>query len=226
MKPAKKPETKAEMVAYLRDHFRYHTMNACNQSTSYAANVKLHRLTFPSKAIEDAAWKIVCSDTPWWRDSGIKHILESFELRHNYTWQIGTNGRSGGYLVLYQGFCEPSGYKSICEECGQLNFREATTEHNECGRCHAHARLNFPKPHMKHGVWPGKPTDMHEDFESWDMSSLRSRTTLVWDFDNTVEQCLQALIAYCRTHRVRKKTVMVPQEVEFCEEVAACGSDS
>jgi hypothetical protein len=29
------------MVDFLTKHFRYHTMNACNRSTSYAHNIKL-----------------------------------------------------------------------------------------------------------------------------------------------------------------------------------------
>jgi len=28
--------TKEEMIAFLRDHFRYYTMNSWNRSTSYA----------------------------------------------------------------------------------------------------------------------------------------------------------------------------------------------
>jgi len=36
---------------------------------------------------------------------------------------IGSNGRSGGYLVLYQGEYYDPGYKSRCRACGQLNYQ-------------------------------------------------------------------------------------------------------
>lgn len=41
-------------------------------------------------------------------------MIEDFNEEHNFQWQTGTNGRSGGYLVLYQGGTKPSGYKSFC----------------------------------------------------------------------------------------------------------------
>lgn len=44
------------------------------------------------------------------------------------------NGRSGGYLVLYQGELKPSGYKSYCPRCGQKNYQEATASNNTCRR--------------------------------------------------------------------------------------------
>ena len=51
----------------------------------------------------------------------LKELMDNFAAEHNYRWQVGMNGRSGGYLVLYQGEITPSGYKSFCTSCGQLN---------------------------------------------------------------------------------------------------------
>ena len=53
----------------------------------------------------------------------LKELMDAFAAEHNYRWQVGMNGRSGGYLVLYQGEIKPSGYKSFCTACGQLNYR-------------------------------------------------------------------------------------------------------
>jgi hypothetical protein len=41
-------------------------------------------------------------------------LMNNFDEAHLFKWQVGTNGRSGGYIVLYQGgikkgqlFCQP-----------------------------------------------------------------------------------------------------------------------
>ena len=111
------------MIEYLGGHFRYHTMNSWNCATSYARCVKLSYIDFPDKATENVAYDIVCSDSNWMWESGIKRIINDFDVSYGHSWQIGTNGRSGGYMVLYQGFREPSGYRSYCENCGQQNFK-------------------------------------------------------------------------------------------------------
>ena len=36
--------SRADMTAYLENHFRYPTMNSWNQATSYACNLKVDRL--------------------------------------------------------------------------------------------------------------------------------------------------------------------------------------
>jgi hypothetical protein len=77
---------------------------------------------FPDEASQSAAYDIISSDWDWWRDSGLREEIEHFDSRWEYRWQIGTNGRSGGYLVLYKGKREPSGYQSVCTSCGQLNY--------------------------------------------------------------------------------------------------------
>ena len=38
---------KESMIKYLRKHFRYHTMNSWNKSTSYANNIKLYNIDKP-----------------------------------------------------------------------------------------------------------------------------------------------------------------------------------
>ena len=37
--------TRKQMIDFLSDHFRYHTMNSWNNATSYARCVKLNRLS-------------------------------------------------------------------------------------------------------------------------------------------------------------------------------------
>ena len=120
--PARKPRTKKDMREYLLKHPRYNTMNSWNNATSYARSIKLQRLSFPDKATENVAYDIVGSDSDWWRDAGISEVINDFAERYDHQWQIGSNGRSGGYLVLYMGGTKPSGYRSYCQCCGQQNY--------------------------------------------------------------------------------------------------------
>jgi hypothetical protein len=57
-----------------------------------------------------------------WQEK-LSSLLEDFGEKHNWLWQAGVNGRSGGYVVLYQGGIKPSGYKSYCTHCGQKNYQ-------------------------------------------------------------------------------------------------------
>lgn len=89
------------MIDFLTNHFRYDTMNSWNASTSYANNVKVYNLGIEDKDILDKAWNIVCSDIE------CEEMYDSFrqiidEFRQNEGYDIGFNGRSGGYLVLYK----------------------------------------------------------------------------------------------------------------------------
>jgi len=99
----------------------------------------------------------------------INDLLNDFSIEHNHLWQVGFNGRSSGYLVLYQGFSRLSGYKSFCRECGQRNYKTVEeTGNNRCGRCGADARINFETMPKEVGCYPGRSTDMGEDFEDWE----------------------------------------------------------
>ena len=87
------------MTEFLKNHFRYHTMNVWNQSTSYANNVKLYNLDIPQEHMEKA-FDLLCGDvdTTYYNDL-VNQIIEEFNAKTGYT--IGFNGRSSGYLVLY-----------------------------------------------------------------------------------------------------------------------------
>lgn len=125
--PEKKPRSKISMRGYLSEHPRYHTMSSVNRSHSYARGIKLQWLSFPDKATEDTAWDLLGCNTDWWADSGASMLLDEFARRWNWSWQIGSNGRSGGYLVLYQGGCKDSQHRSYCTQCGQRNFCRVET---------------------------------------------------------------------------------------------------
>ena len=117
-----KPRTKAEMVKYLAEHFRYDTMNSWNASRSYAQCVKVGR--HPLFAGLTHAQLGVCYDMVGLDEAflAVHEVLADFATVHLDEYQIGFNGRSSGYLVLYRGGRKPTGYLSWCTACGQRNY--------------------------------------------------------------------------------------------------------
>jgi len=93
-----KPLTKQFIIVFLLSHFRYNTMNSWNQSRSYAARVKIH--DFVPKELMGTAFNLLETREPY---DEINDLLLDFAIKHNYDYQVGFNGRSGGYLVLYVG---------------------------------------------------------------------------------------------------------------------------
>lgn len=93
--------TRKEMVEFLKNHFRYNTANSWNQSTSYARNVKIYNIGL-SEVLEAKALDLICEE-------GFNEMMaclydplvEQFEEETSLDYTIGFNGRSDGYLVLY-----------------------------------------------------------------------------------------------------------------------------
>jgi len=205
-------------VKFLRQHFRYHTMNSWNRSTSYANNIKLYNIDNPDDVAEETFWEMI-GISQW--QGKLSDLLEDFGKRHNWQWQAGINGRSGGYIVLYRGGIKPSGYKSYCTHCGQKNY-EAVSEGQigTCGRCDARARMNFKQTHMQVFTWPGKDIDMHENFEDMTLSDIRERVELVQDFDRLCDDIVSAFIDTCRNYRIAEEEIFVPKTIKVLEPVA------
>lgn len=88
-----------EMIDYLKSHYRYHTLNSWNNSSSYAHDVKIHRLGLPP-GLKDKAYEAIEAED---YQQDVRHLVGEFDAYHGYEYQAGFNGRSGGYLVLYQG---------------------------------------------------------------------------------------------------------------------------
>lgn len=91
--------SRQEMAQYLTTHFRYPTLNSWNRSTSYACNLKITHLGL-SPEVVDKLFDMI--QTQEFFDA-MDECKWEFAAKHNYLWQAGMNGRSGGYLVLYQG---------------------------------------------------------------------------------------------------------------------------
>lgn len=77
---------------------RYWTMNSWNRSSSLAYNLKIYNVI--DKDLQDKVYEMLELDEFY---DDINELIREFDWFHNYEWQAGFNGRSGGYLVLYKG---------------------------------------------------------------------------------------------------------------------------
>ncbi len=210
--------SRAIMIEYLKNHFRYATMNSWNQSTSYAHDVKVYNLGLSKEAEKKALDLVSCSEFY----EHISSFLHRFAEEHNYQWQAGFNGRSGGYLVLYHGYCNRSDYKSFCTSCGQRNYKTTEETGNcKCGNCGRNDRVDYDTPPLEIGVYPGMPTDMYEDFEDWDIYSLRQRVILVQKFDKLCDDILCEVCNVLEHYEIEDEVVYHPETIKVLREVVA-----
>jgi len=205
--PIDKRSRKA-LAEYLEGHFRYNTMNSWNQSTSYACNMKIYNLGLES-SITNKLYDLIRTDEFF---EPLQDLMRDFDSNHNYEWQVGMNGRSGGYLVLYQGGRKPSGYKSYCTACGQRNYTTVTETGNICGLCRAPARTDYRTTPMQTFTYPGRGTDMYEEFEDWPMWQLRDRVDLVQDLDRLADAMVQEALYMANNFSVEEETIFIPKQ--------------
>ena len=88
------------MWNFLKEHFTYNTLNSWNRQTSVANNVKLYNLNL------DGDWTVAMKYMFDESDSGglqdmIDSEIQAFNEEHYPLYRAGFNGRSNGYLVLY-----------------------------------------------------------------------------------------------------------------------------
>lgn len=81
------------MFEFLNNHFTYDTMNSWNNLRSIANNVKVYKLGLDGDAW--AALDLLRADNY----DTVNEMLYDFEHEHK-GYEVGFNGRSGGYLVL------------------------------------------------------------------------------------------------------------------------------
>lgn len=90
------------MWNFLSNHFTYNTMNSWNGLKSIANNVKLYKLNLAGD------WAVVLRYLTDAADSGglqdiIDGEMRAFDEKYYPNYRVGFNGRSNGYLVLYNG---------------------------------------------------------------------------------------------------------------------------
>lgn len=201
---------KTDMIDFLATHFRYYSMNPWNRATSYANNMKVNQVGLDSETIEKI---YVMMDIPNFYNE-INFLLGNWAESHNYRWQAGFNGRSDGYLVLYQGALEQSEYKSFCTDCGQKNYKSTEENGIICGRCKQPARIDYSTPPKRVVTYPGKGTDMGEDFKNWDIESLRDRVELVQSFDMLCDEIIILAIEMAHNYDIVEEEILIPKYIK------------
>ena len=223
------------VLAFLSSHFRYDTMNSWNSSTSFAHCIKIRDLSLESDsriqafdrengygAADTAAYALL-EINELWAEYGETEVAAFTEaMGSDYT--IGSNGRSGGYLVLYNSYKKESEYKSQCRSCGQRNYQKVpdlnlTPNANSCGYCHAvgeKGRHNFKHPLVTLQTWPGRP--IGEDLDCLTFSQLKSLAKVVLAFDETCRQIRDNFIELVVSFQVEDEVIMVPKTVKVLTE--------
>ena len=202
------------MTSFLADHFRYNTMNGWNRSTSYANCVKLHRLEL------DPDVEKRCFDLLYAGDArGVYEslIMDEWARKHQFTWQIGQNGRNGGYLVLYQGGLDyENAHTAQCDLCGRFTYHKEATPCTASGCAGTLRAIDKPQPQVI--TYPGREVDQSADFETWDIYDLRSRVILVQDFDACCDSVVASFVDTATNYDVVEEEIMVPTMVKTLRE--------
>ena len=202
------------MIGFLRDHGRYWTMNSWNRSTSYANCVKIHRLGLTPEQLENA-WAMLDMSEVY---DTIQDLLNDWAAAHDWRWQVGFNGRSGGYLVLYQGGRDWKNARTAqCDECLKLTWHKQDTPCTSDG-CDGTLRV-LPELRPQIVTYPGRSLDESGDFEDWTMDELRERVRLVQDFDQACDAAVTVFVDYCNSYQVVEQEIMVPKTVKVLEPV-------
>jgi len=203
--------SKKEMVNFLENHFRYDTMNSWNQSQSYAHNVKIYNVI--PRELQDIAFELLEVENAF---EEISMIIDEFGENHNYNYQVGFNGRSGGYLVLYKGKLEDTGYKSRCTNCGQLNFKTIEeSKNNICGKCGEPTRKNLDHRITRVVTYPGQPICYDEDM---DFNEIKSLTELIIEFDELCDEVVSCFIDLCKNYEVVEEEIYIPKMIKVMQE--------
>ncbi len=199
--------SRKEMTDFLQTHFRYDTLNSWNCATSYACNLKIHKLGLCPEIV-DKLFDLMQVQEFF---DALRELMEAFNEAHQYRWQVSMNGRSGGYLVLYEGGIKPTGHRSYCRSCYQRNFKSVSENGNICGRCGKPDRVDYVRMPMQSYTYVGRGIDMDQDYEDWTISELRDRVRLVQELDQLADDMVALGIQMAKDYSVVEVEVSIPQ---------------
>jgi hypothetical protein len=200
------------MIAFLDGHFRYNTMNSWNRSTSYANCVKIHRLDL-SREQMDKAWAMLDMEEVY---DAMHSVIQDWAVAHVWEWQVGFNGRSGGYLVLYQGGLDWKNARTAqCDACGKQTWHTERVPCTTKGCPGALKVLDKPRPQVV--TYPGRGLDQSEDFTEWSADRLRERVKLIQEFDKLCDECVALFVDYCENYNIVEKDILVPKTIKVLE---------
>jgi hypothetical protein len=193
------------MIEFLENHFRYDTMSSWNASTSYANKVKIHSV-IPNELTDKVYELMECEEFY----DNLRWILDDFADKYNQQWQAGFNGRSNGYIVLYQG---GKTTKTIFEfnekETNSYHGRDYADGYGWMDIKEAKQRGLYKKQIVNVNTYPGRSTDMHEDFSDWSTDDLKARVKLVCAFDKMCDDVVNETIRMAKEDEVKEETYTV-----------------
>lgn len=206
--------SRQEMTDFLTNHFRYHTLHSWNCSTSYANCVKINRLDLSSAQLH-TAWDLL----------SVNHLYHPFTMLFNawasqrqWRWQIGFNGRSHGYLVLYQGGLNyKNAHTAQCDFCDKLTYHKQDTPCTSQG-CPG-TLIPLPDPVPTPYLYPGRSLDQGENFATWTIEDLHRRVQLVQEFDQTCDAAVALFVGYCDNYTVADKEILVPTTIKVLKPI-------
>ena len=175
----------------LVQHENYDTMSSWNNSKSYSRNVKVNRLNIPRNLI-DVAYEICQTD---YVHDDLRFIIEEFEERMNGNYTIGFNGRSGGYVVLYER-CRESiqkPYITRCDKCYKPTWYE---DGHKCMVCKDGTLRKYDAPKFKLVTRTTGLVKDEDDLKAMDDEELLDWVDLIMEFNYTVN-CMESQFIYC-----------------------------
>lgn len=129
-----------QMFEFLKNHFQYATLNTWNGLNSIANNVKVHMLNLDGDCWK--ALKFLEQD----EYTTINEMIYDWEAEHNNNYSVGFNGRSGGYLVLYNAHNYCSVLPEFITDCDDYEEYKGYCKTYYGGVCHNnYALVNYTK---------------------------------------------------------------------------------
>jgi hypothetical protein len=204
------------MIAFLEGHFRHDTMSSWNRAASYANSVKIHRLDLTPEQL-DKAWAMLGMAEVF---DAIRGLINDWSSKREWHWQVHFNGRSSGYLVLYQGGLDYKNAKTAqCDSCYKLTWHKENVPCTTAGCDETLTVLEKPSPQIV--TYAGRGLDQSEDFTDWSMDRIRDRVKLVHDFDKLCDDCVATFVFHCDNYSIAEKHIMVPRTIKVLEAIPA-----
>jgi hypothetical protein len=203
------PKSKEGIAKFLIEHPRYSDGGRNSQST-YAHNVKVTRLGLTPSELDKAYTLMEAEDYRKLIRGGIRDFQSQMDGR----FMIETQGRSGGYLTLFEAEVYDPGYKSTCKHCSQLNFQEVSEKSSKCGVCGG-PRVNLKKP-LAWSRLLGSGIDhrvTYDEMLEWDKNKLLDRLDVVHAFDAACDVVRNDFKRMLNEYMLVEEVINVPTRV-------------
>ena len=185
--------SRKKMTEFLLNHFRYNTMNSWNGARSWANNLKVHNVI--PLSLQDKVYEIMETEEFGWE---IRDLIHTYDIMNSHLLQAGFNGQSGGYLVMYEGYCETKTIFTFDDEKRMVNYagRDYADGYGWKSKEEAIAQGLYKKQIKKIGTMPGRSIDYfdEDDYATMDISDLTQIVVRVQCFDTLCDKIVQATI--------------------------------